>query len=259
MKKNRHSLVAAALFLSMSILTACASTQATAKGSDPEAGISDPFEGYNRTVFAFNDALDQNILVPIVKGYRAVVPKPARTGVHNVLTNLSTPITIGNQLLQGNVSGAGNSTVRLVVNTLLGVGGLVDLAGMEGIKNKPEDFGQTMAVWGVGNGPYFVPPLLAPGTTRDLVGKLVDTYADPVRLYLMNTDREGWYYTKVGVGLLDERNEFLDVLADLRKSSIDYYATIRSAYYQRRAAMIRNDNPDETGGADIPNYAAGEQ
>lgn len=262
MKNNNYSIMAVVLFLSMSILTACASTQATAKSnsSDPDAGISDPFEGYNRAIFAFNDAVDQTILVPVVKGYRAIVPKPARTGVHNVLTNLKSPITIGNQLLQGDLNGAGDATVRMVVNTLIGVGGVFDVAGMEGIKDQPEDFGQTLAVWGVGNGPYIVPPLLPPASLRDHVGMMVDTYADPVRLWLMNTDREEWYYSKVGAGLLDQRNEYLDVLADLRKSSIDYYATIRSAVYQRRSAMVRDEvGAGGTGGADIPNYAAGEQ
>lgn len=257
MKINTRSTMLGLLSAVLTVLTACASTSATARSVDD--GISDPFEGYNRAVFAFNDAIDQNILLPITKGYRFVVPKPARTGVHNVLTNLKSPITIGNQLLQGDLDGAGDATVRMVVNTLIGVGGIFDVAGAEGIKDQPEDFGQTLAVWGVGNGPYIVPPLLPPASLRDHVGNMADMYADPVRLWLMNTEREGWHYTRSGLGMLDTRDQLMDVLADLKKNSIDYYATIRSTYYQKREAMIRDENADAGGGADIPNYAAGEQ
>lgn len=257
MIRNGNALYLGLLCVVITFLTACASTPATAKPNDD--GISDPFEGYNRAVFTFNDAIDQAILLPITKGYRAVVPKPARVGVHNVLTNLKSPITIGNQLLQGDLSGAGNATVRLVVNTLIGVGGIFDVAGMEGIKDEPEDFGQTLAVWGVGDGPYIVPPILPPASLRDHVGNIADIYADPVRLWLTNTDDEGWYYARVGVGVIDTRDQLMDALADLKKSSIDYYATIRSAYYQKRAALIRDEGIEAGGGADIPNYAAGEQ
>jgi ABC-type transporter lipoprotein component MlaA len=96
--------------------------------------ISDPFEGYNRVIFKFNDAVDQNIMVPVVKGYRAVVPPPVRNGVHNVLTNLKSPITIGNQLLQGDLTGAADATTRMVVNTLLGLGGFLMLRRMAALK-----------------------------------------------------------------------------------------------------------------------------
>jgi phospholipid-binding lipoprotein MlaA len=217
--------------------------------------ISDPFEGYNRVIFKFNDAVDQNIMVPVVKGYRAVVPPPVRNGVHNVLTNLKSPITIGNQLLQGDLTGAADATTRMVVNTLLGLGGIFDVAADGGLENEPEDFGQTLAVWGVPHGPYVIVPFLPPSSVRDYSGTLADMYVDPTRLWLMNTDREGVYYAKFGVGVLDTRNEFLDALADLRKNAIDYYATVRSAYAQRRAAEVA----DSAGsGADIPDYSQGE-
>lgn len=216
--------------------------------------ISDPFEGYNRVMFKFNDAVDQNVLVPIVKGYRYVVPEPARNGVHNALTNLQSPVTIGNQLLQGDLSGAGKATVRMIVNTLIGVGGLFDVAGSEGIEHEPEDFGQTLAVWGLGDGPYVVPPLFPPGSLRDLTGKAIDSYADPVRLWMSNTDREATLIARAGLDVIDTREQYLDVLADLRASAVDYYATVRSVNHQRRAALIRDDRADEAEAADIPNY-----
>jgi phospholipid-binding lipoprotein MlaA len=217
--------------------------------------MSDPFESYNRAIFSFNNKLDRYLIEPVAKGYRTVVPRPVRTGAHNVLTNLKSPLTIGNNLLQGDLSGAGDATVRMVVNTLLGIGGIFDIAGSEGIKDEPEDFGQTLAVWGVGHGPYIVPPILPPGSLRDLSGNIVDIYADPVRLWFHNTDRDGLAYFRTGLGFLDTRTELLDTLSELRRGSVDYYATIRSAYTQRRDALVRDvkTSPDMDN-ADIPVY-----
>lgn len=246
-----------ALVLAATLLSACAtgSQQAATTPEPPVTDIADPFEGYNRAIFAFNNAIDEALLVPLVKGYRAVFPKPVRTGVHNVLNNLRSPITIGNQMLQGDLKGTGDATVRLAVNTLIGVGGIFDVAAMEGIADEPEDFGQTLAVWGVGHGPYIVPPLLAPASLRDQTGYLADSFADPVRLWLHNTDREGIYYTKLGLTLFDQRNGLIDTLADLKRNSIDYYATIRSAYVQHRAAQVRDQAEGaDAPVADIPNY-----
>lgn len=216
--------------------------------------ISDPFESYNRWMFSFNDKLDRHVVEPVARGYRAVVPKPVRTGAHNALVNLKSPITIGNNLLQGDFSGAGKATVRMFVNTLLGVGGIFDIAGSEGIEDEPEDFGQTLAVWGVGNGPYIVPPVLPPASLRDHVGTFADFYVDPVRLWLHNTDEDGWAYFRTGFNFLDTRTQLLDTLSDLRRSSVDYYATIRSAYVQRRAALVADAGTKGTDDTVIPNY-----
>ncbi len=243
------------LALSLFSLSACATSKGMdTAAADPDAAIHDPFEGYNRAVFAFNDAVDQTLLLPVTRAYRAVLPKGARTGVHNVLNNLKSPITIGNQMLQGDLNGTGNATVRMVVNSILGLGGIFDVAAMGGIEDEPEDFGQTLAVWGVADGPYMVAPLLPPATLRDYTGHMVDMAADPVRLWLKNTDREGLYFTRFGVSIIDQRDQLMDALADLRRNSIDYYATVRSATYQRRAALI--DDQGTGGDADIPNYDA---
>jgi phospholipid-binding lipoprotein MlaA len=239
-------------------LSACANT-----ASEPvlagDTEISDPFESTNRAVFSFNTAVDKAIIHPVAKGYNKVVPEPARTGVENVLRNLKSPVTFANQALQGDVEGAGNVLVRAVVNTLIGVGGLFDVAGSEGIAYEPEDFGQTLAKWGVGHGPYLVVPIIGPSSLRDYVGYAVDSFADPLRWYLFNVDKEGLYYGKLGVEYLSLRASLVDVLEELEKSSIDYYAATRSAYYQHREALV-NDQDSELGGggADIPDYAAGE-
>lgn len=236
------------------LLASCAGTSAQQSQDSNAIGdvveISDPFESSNRRVFAFNNAVDDAVIHPVVKGYRAAVPKPARTGFSNFLRNLKSPVTFANQLLQGDVDGAGDVVVRTAVNTLIGVGGIFDIAGREGIEYEQEDFGQTLGVWGVGHGPYLVVPVLGPSSLRDYAGYAVDSLADPLRWYLFNTDQEWLYYTKVGADYLVLRESLLDVLADLEHSSIDYYAAVRSTYYQRREAMVR----DENSAVAIPDY-----
>lgn len=202
--------------------------------------VYDPFENVNRSVFAFNDAVDGAVIHPVIDAYRYAVPKPARSGVTNFLRNLKSPVTLGNQLLQGDLDGAGNVAVRAAVNTFFGVGGLVDVAAHEGIPYEAEDFGQTLAVWGVGHGPYFIVPLIGPTTARDGTGILVDILADPLRMYLSNIDADEWNYVRAGVGYIDLRNKLMDVLRDLEASSLDYYAATRSAYYQSRDALVRD-------------------
>ena len=234
----------ALVVMASATLAACSTTN--------QSEISDPLEGMNRGIFKFNDAVDTAVLAPVAKGYRAAVPKPARTGVRNFLTNLKSPLTIANNLLQGDLSGAGTATTRMVTNSLLGFAGLVDVAGMEGIKHQDEDFGQTLGKWGVGHGPYLVLPLIGPSSVRDTTGMIVDSYADPLNLWLTNTDREEWIYARLGVTVVDKREELLDLLADLKKNSIDYYAAMRSTYGQRRAALLSDENAADAAMVDIP-------
>ena len=246
------SILAAAAVLLMA--TGCASTGTGEAQMVGDEQISDPFEGGNRVVFAVNEAIDKAVLEPVARGYRYVTPKPVRTGVKNFLHNLKSPIIMANQLLQGDLDGLANATGRLFIKTLLGVGGLFDVADMGGIPYEPEDFGQTLATWGVGNGPYMIIPLLGPSTVRDGTGMLVDTFADPVRIYMFNHDLEWLHYTRIGVTALSEREELLDLIDDLRTNSFDYYAAIRSAYYQRRQALVNDMDPSMSAGPDIPDY-----
>lgn len=241
-------------------LTLGVSACATSGGVNSEAvyvgneQIHDPMEGLNRGIFAFNEVVDKTVLEPVARGYRWVAPKPIRTGVRNFLRNLKSPIVMGNELLQGDLEGFANASGRLFINTLLGVGGIFDIADMGGIPYEPEDFGQTLAVWGVGNGPYVMIPILGPSTARDATGMLVDSFADPVRIYLFNTDREWLHYTRIGVSAIDQREELLDVIDDLRRNSFDYYAALRSAYYQRRQALVNDMDPDAAAVPEIPDY-----
>ncbi len=259
MKKSFSSL-SLVLLASLS-LGACTTTQAnkagpadTADTADMEE-ISDPLEGYNRAMFGVNDALDQTVVAPVARGYRAVVPHPLRMGLRNFLRNLRTPVNAANQLLQGDIEGVAHDLSRFAMNTTIGIGGLIDVAKDTGLEYEYEDFGQTLAVWGVGPGAYMVLPVMGSSSTRDTAGLIVDTLADPVRLYLYNTDQEGWYYARAIATGLDTREELLEALDDLRKNSFDYYAAVRSAYAQRRAALVADEEPGAFGAsAAIPDY-----
>lgn len=228
------------------LLSACASSAAN----------NDPYEGFNRVVFSFNEKVDDNVLHPFLRGYRAVVPSPVRKGLKNFLYNLKAPVRFANQLLQGDLEGAGDEFVRTSVNTFVGVGGLIDVAGMEGYETEYEDFGQTLGVWGVDHGPYMVVPLIGPSSMRDYAGYFVDGYFDPVRLYLHNIDKDDVSYTLAGLGYMNLRDDLMDVLVELEKSSIDYYAAVRSSYFQKRDALTEDRTEEEMSDAapEIPDY-----
>jgi phospholipid-binding lipoprotein MlaA len=241
------------------MLASCSATQAQKAGYDPEANIQDPMEGYNRAVFSFNDTLDRAVLEPVAQGYHDVVPHPARMSVRNFLRNLRSPVNAINQLLQGDVEGFASDVSRAAINTTIGIGGLFDVAKETGLEYEYEDFGQTLAVWGVDHGPYMVLPVMGPSSLRDTTGLIVDTLADPVRLYLYNTDNEGWYYARAAATGIDKREELLSFIDDLRRNSYDYYAAMRSVYYQKRHAMVNDEDPNSVGTASIPNYDKGEE
>lgn len=232
-------------FTAVGLFLAACSTNGTGTRQD---GISDPIEGVNRGIFKFNDVVDRAVLKPVAEGYRTGVPKPARVGVRNALRNLKSPQIVANDLLQGNLTGAGDGLTRFFVNTLFGLGGTIDVAGAEGVTYKEEDFGQTLGVWGAESGPYVVLPFFGPSSVRDTAGLAVDLYTDPVRLTLENTDHYVASYTRSTIAVVDKREELLDVLADLKKNSIDYYAATKSAYTQRRDSLISNNGQN----ADLP-------
>lgn len=232
-------------------MTGCAGNHNLADGE-----VYDPAEGVNRAVFSVNDALDRTIAEPVARGYRAVTPKLARDAVRNFLRNLRTPINVANQVLQGDIEGAAGDLSRFAMNTTIGVGGMFDVAADTGLKYEEEDFGQTLAVWGFDAGPYMVLPLLGPSTLRDTTGLVVDTLADPVRIYLSNKDTNDteFTYARYGATALSKREELLDAIDDLRKNSFDYYAAVRSAYMQKRQAMINDDDSKTSSAPSIPDY-----
>lgn len=242
----------------------CASLTGCSTAQNSAEDISDPLEGLNRGIFAFNDVADQALLRPAAKGYRAVVPQPARNGLRNFLRNLKSPVNLANEVLQGDLDGAGNVLTRATINTFVGVGGLFDVAGAEGYEYESEDFGQTLGVWGVDHGPYLVLPLMGPSSVRDGTGLVVDMFFDPLNWYFYNIrpEKEGWKYGRMAAEGLVKREALLEALDDLRRNSFDYYAAMRSAYAQRRTAEI-GDRQSGAGSsravASIPDYDSGEE
>jgi len=257
--KTSMRLITAFVLSCALFLSACAKTDTPAYDESLTPGMSDPYEDVNRKIFAFNKVVNDNVVNPALTGYRAVVPAPARTGVDNALQNLQSPVHFANEVLQGDIKGAGDVTFRAVVNTLVGFGGLFDFAGAEGYEADNEDFGQTLAVWGLKHGPYIVVPILGPSSLRDYAGYFVDYFMDPLGWYWDNIDENHLHYTEAGVQYVNLRNNLKDGLKELEDSSIDYYASVRSSYYQARKAMINDgdatgDSYDDIAFADFPDY-----
>lgn len=209
------------------------------KGSE-----QDPWEGMNRRVFAFNDTLDRWLIRPLAVGYKAVMPDPFERGISNVFKNIFEVPSALNSLLQGNVDAAGYHTGRLLINTTLGFGGVFDMAGYMTMPARDrEDFGQTLAVWGVGSGPYVVLPLMGPSTLRDGVALPVDIYSSPLE-YVEDVPTRN---TITGVSLLNMRAGLLDLEKNLTG---DKYTMIRDVYLQRRDYLINNGQVEDSFGAE---------
>ena len=221
------------------------------KKNDPSE-INDCFEGLNRATFAFNQALDKVIFKPVASVYR-VLPSPVRSGVSNSLDNLSNVVTIPNNILQGQMKDAGMNSLRLIINSTLGIAGIFDVASYYGIeKRDKEDYGQTLGTWGFGEGCYFVLPVLGPTTVRDSVGSLVNVlggdawYNVTVANDTQYFNEADYYLSRVTSGI-DFRAKNLESFNSLEKTSIDLYASIRSLYLQDRQRKIKNiDEETET-------------
>ncbi len=202
---------------------------------------NDPLEPMNRYFFELNRGLDQLLIFPIADTYRGAVPAGIRDSVRNFLDNLLSPVILANDLLQGNVDRASQTWGRFLTNTFVGVGGLFDVSDIE---KHGEDFGQTLAVWGVEEGFYLVLPILGPRPPRDLVGLGVDSFLlDPVYWWARSEDAEWLVVTRFVVDGIDFRARNIETLDEIEQSSIDFYATIRSLYRQRRDDEIRNGAP----------------
>jgi phospholipid-binding lipoprotein MlaA len=227
---KKHGMRAAVLLCVF--LAGCASSN--------DSGVNDPFESVNRRVFAFNHALDKHAALPAASYYKSAVPDGVREGVHNVLSNLSLPVTFANDILQGETTQAGYAVCRLGVNMTIGVLGVMDPATDMGCPENDEDFGQTLAVYGVPGGPYLVLPLLGSTLPRDVAGKiLVDPYFNPMA-YLAY---RGKYFVTMGtnvIKMVDQNSRNISALRDVERTSIDYYAAVRSVYLQKRDSAIQN-------------------
>ena len=222
------------------------------KTSGSQTATEECFEGFSRAMFSLNHGLDKVIFRPVAKGYRAL-PMPIRKGTGNAVDNLRSLLTLANNLLQGNFSGAGNTAGRFAINTTVGILGVFDpAANVFGLKDRgKEDFGQTLGVWGTNSGCYFVLPVLGPTTTRDAVGLVGNVFLDPVYQITHNTEMDNGvvgngnysehnYYYYRGTGAVDFRSKNIESFDSVEKNAIDLYATVKSLYIQERNKKIAN-------------------
>lgn len=218
-------------------------TQASDVGDfdDGAADDGDPLEIFNRFMFAINDTVDIFILKPVAVTYEFWVPGGVRNSVRNFLRNLRTPVILANDLFQGEMRRAEATVARFFINTTVGLAGFFDAAGDSGWDYHDEDFGQTMAVHGAGEGFYLVLPLLGPSSARDGAGLVVDHFLDPLTYLAPMETGLG----RASLTAVDFRSRNLELIEDLKRDSIDYYARIRSLYRQRRAFEISNGEADE--------------
>ena len=206
-----------------------------------EDEIYDPLESVNRVIFNFNNVADKVILEPVAKGYKKL-PSPIQNGLGNFLNNLKMPLVVVNQLLQGQGGNAAESTGRFFINSTAGLLGIIDVAEKVGLEQKQEDFGQTLATWGIGDGFYIVLPIFGPSNLRDASGMFLTSVTDPINAYAI-TEGEGWIIpVKTATNAVNDRSKIIDEVNALRNNSLDYYAAVRSSYYQNRKAAILNNN-----------------
>ena len=238
----------------MMLLAAALSVSACA--SQPSAGseaaadqVNDPLEGTNRFIYKVNDKLDTYIFRPVAVGYRDYVPGAVRRPIRNALANLASPVVFSNDVLQGKPRLAGDTIMRFLINTTAGGAGLFDVAADLGYPRHGTDLGVTLALWGVGEGPYLFLPILGPSGVRDGAGLAGDVALNPLTWASFggSTAIEG---TAAGVGAVDARERLIDPIDDVKRTALDPYATFRSAYRQNRQSTIdatRGDN-----GATVP-------
>ena len=244
MKKLLYYLIILTLFSFKSF----AGTDGNKELSNNKNGeVKDCFEGINRGIFAFNQALDQIVIEPIAKGYR-YLPSPIRNGTSNVLSNISLVVTIPNNVLQGDLGLAGKNTARFVVNSTIGILGVFDPATKLGLNDyEKEDWGQTFGKWGVGSGCYIVLPVLGPSTLRDATASLIN-YTGGNAWYNITVDEDTHYvsdfdyYASRGMTGVDFRAKNIESFDNLEKNSLDFYASVKSLYLQDRKRRIQNSD-----------------
>ncbi|EAP91614.1 MAG: VacJ-like lipoprotein [Oceanicaulis sp.] len=236
----------AAVLLAALSLTACASRELA-----QETG--DPFEPTNRAIFAVNQTLDDAVIGPGARAYDAVTPDPVQTGVRNFMTNLNQPVVFANALLQGDVHAAGDTFGRFLMNTTIGVAGVFDVATHEGVPEHRRDFGQTLAHWGVGDGPYLVLPVIGPSNVRDATGRFVDRYPHPLN-WNEEESGEAWAWGVRGLNGVQTRADLDDAIGSLNRTAIDPYVQARSAWRQSRRAFIQSQGETDEDYQDLPEF-----
>lgn len=220
------ALVAATLI----VTSGCATTSGDSR---------DPFEGFNRSMYGFNQSVDEAVVRPVARAYKSAVPEVVQTGVRNFFSNLGDIFISVNNLLQGKVIEAANDGLRFAINTTMGGFGVLDWASEMGLEKHNEDFGQTFGRWGVGDGPYFVWPLFGSSTARDSVGSVFDVAVDPVSNHRPIAGRNVMLLTRA----ISKRADLLDASRILEEAALDKYVFERDAYLQRRRNLIYDGSP----------------
>lgn len=221
-----------------STVSGCATTSS---GSTAQ----DPFESFNRHIFAFNEGLDKVVLKPVAKGYKAIMPEPVNQGVTNFFSNLDDIIVIANDLLQFKFLQASSDTGRFLLNSTVGLLGFFDVASKVGFQKHNEDFGQTLGYWGLGNGPYLVLPLFGPSSARDAFGLATDTFLDPLYYYATGAESGAQAVAPYAAKTVDERSDLLGAEKVLDTAALDKYTYIRDAYLARREYLVYDGNPPD--------------
>ncbi len=216
------------------VTVAVAGCASTSGERDPR----DPFEGFNRAMYAFNDGLDRAIIKPLAKGYQAITPEPVDRGVTNFFSNLGDVGSAVNNTLQFKLARASSDVFRVLINSTVGIFGFIDVASHLHLERYGEDFGQTLGYWGVGPGPYLVLPVFGPRNIRDTVGLVVDWKLDPVNY----VDPDEWKYGLHVLRAVDKRADLLGASNVLEEAALDEYVFVRDAYLQKRENDINDGN-----------------
>jgi len=232
----------------MVALSACATTS-----EEPTpTTVYDPLEDWNRGVYAFNEGVDKAVLEPVAKGYRSVTNEPVRDGVSNFLTNLNQPVVFANTVLQGKPIASIDTAARFVLNSTAGIGGIFDLASEIDIPEHREDFGQTLGVWGVSDGPYLMLPFLGPSNLRDATGFGVDMALDPINYARFDGDTE-FRIARTATGVITGREALIEQI-DILRDQPEPYIALRRNYTQQRDAAIRDGREQEDPFKDLPDF-----
>jgi len=217
--------------------------------TDPQAP-DDPLEPMNRFFFDINQRLDRHAALPAATFYSSAVPGSVRGSVHNVLSNLGGPVTVVNDVLEAEFENAGIAAGRFLINSTIGVAGIFDVASDWGMGRRDRDFGETLGTYGIAPGPYLVLPLAGPSAVRDVAGSYVDGFFSP--LYYVHYDgRQYVGLVKSGLGTMDTRSSNIVTYRDIERASVDYYATMRAYYLQRRARQVEEKNVQT---AELPDF-----
>ncbi len=231
----------------MAFLAGCATPP---KASDPEAladyrAANDPLEPANRFMFGVNEKLDTGVIRPAAVAYAAAVPQPARTGIHNILNNLGAPVRLINDMLEGKPRRAGDTAMRFVINSTVGLLGLVDVATRWGYPDHDAGFGLTFALWGMPEGPYLVLPILGPSDPRDALGFGMDVGTNPFSWIGQGAVVEALEWSRVPVGGIDERQRNDSFLESTKRTAVDPYGAFRSLYRQHQQSEVEAIREDD--------------